>query len=485
MKAKPRLVIVALFSLSLIDAVSDEPTPAFSSLSKEKQEQIRKSVEPPPLHQRRNPYSTPMYYPMWGSGSPDGKSHPEWQDVLAKDWAELGLTRLHFYAYPLADNRTNRDYILAPAARVGISNFMVSCQKHYLKIGLRVDLPCEMESSKGHPIPFYWIAHPDNPQNELTQYFAWLRDLVTLMKGRLDYLILGDELEWKKDEPKGWNAESYMRFFSRASEVIHKVDPALKVSMYAASPSRWKEVTELIKAGYTRYGDGVAINHYDYKVIKRLKDELKQLSPDKKLLFLSNGVGYIGCDTEERNPPKDGYKKYNDLEQAAMIARTMYTWWDTDTDVAPYYICMRTIVYHGKRNPQWYGFLGFMELIIDEHDQATIKHFPGWYAFRTVAQTFHDRDAFQEPEFTIESDPPAEYLKAHERKGKELLIICWGQGKTNIHIHSKGYAYPVEVDMLDHQKWVDLPATQDSNVLTVDGVRLELAPTIIRLMAVP
>src|SRR5204862_6406180 len=173
-------------------------------------------------------------------------------------------------------------------------------------------------------------------------------------------------------------------------------------------------------------GDAVAINHYDYKVIQRLKEDLKKYSPDKKLLFLSNGVGYIACDTVERNPPKDGYRRYNDLNQAAMIARTMYTWWDVDTDVAPYYICMRTIVYRGKRTPQWYGFFGFMDLIIDDQDQATIQHYPGWYAYQTVAQVFHDRDAFSQPDFAVESEPADEYLRAHERKGKELLVVCWG-----------------------------------------------------------
>jgi hypothetical protein len=476
------LVIIASITCFPVRWLAAQPVPAFSSLSPEKQAQIRKSLAPPPLPQRRNPYSTPMYYPMWGSGSPDGRLHPEWQDALAKDWAELGLTRLHFYAYPLADNGTNRDYTLSPTARTGISNFMRICAKYGLKIGLRVDLPCETDNSKGHPVPRYWIAHPDNPQNELVPYFGWLSELVQLMKGRLEYLILGDELEWKTDDPQAWSAESYMKFFSRASEVIHQADPSVKVSMYAASPARWREVVGLLKAGYTKYGDAVAINHYDYQAIPRYKQDLKQYSPDKKLLFLSNGVGYIACDTTERNPPKDGYKRYNDADQAAMIARTMYTWWDADTDVAPYYICMRTIVYHGKRAPHWYGFFGFMDLIIDQQDRATIKHYPGWHAFQTIAQVFHDRDSFQAPDLAIESAPQAEYLKAHERPGKELLIICWGKEKTTLRIPGRKYAFPVQIDLLDYQKWRDVPATNDNNGLLLPDVPLSLGPTIIRLI---
>ena len=40
-------------------------------------------------------------------------------------------------------------------------------------------------------------------------------------------------------------------------------------------------------------------------------------------------------------------------------------------------------------------------------------------------------------------------------------------------------------NMLDHEKWEDLPAKREGNALTLDDVRLALAPTIIRLTAVP
>ena len=146
---------------------------------------------------------------------------------------------------------------------------------------------------------------------------------------------------------------------------------------------------------------------------------------------------------------------------------------------------MRNIVYHGKRSPCWYGFFGFMDLIIDEQDQATIQHYQGWHAFRTVAQVFHDRDAFKDPKFAVESDPSAEFIQAHERKGKELLIICWGKGKTDLRIASKEYAYPLEIDWLDYEKWRDIPAIAESNAITLTDVQLGLAPTIIRLVAIP
>jgi hypothetical protein len=300
-------------------------------------------------------------------------------------------------------------------------------------------------------------------------------------------VILGDEIEWKNgSDPKYWNADVYLKFCRQAADVIHKADPAIKVSMYSTSPARWREVIGLLKSGYAKYGDGVAINHYDYRVVKQFKEDLKKYSPEKKLLFLSNSVGYIACDTTERNPPTDRYARCNDLDQAAMIARTMYSWWDADTDVEPYYICLRTMVYRGKRIPHWYGLFGFMDFIIDEKDQATIQHYPGWYAYQTVAQVFDDRDAFTEPAFVVESEPQAEFVKAHEQKGKELLLICWGKGKTNVRIASKDYVYPAQIDLLDYQRWKDIPATKDNNNgVTLADVPLTLAPTIIRLVAKP
>jgi len=459
-----------------------EPVPTFSSLTAERQAELRKSVAPPPLSQRRNPYSTPMYYQMWGTGSPDGKSHPEWQEALIRDWAELGMSQLHFYAYPEANGTSNRSYTLSETSRQGIRSFMSLCEKYGIRLGLRVDLPCTVETSKGHPVANYWIAHPNNPENELEPYFGWLTELLTLMKGHLLYAILGDELEWKAgNDPQAWNADSYMKFFTRAAAVVHKADPEIRVSMYSASPSRWREVVGLLESGYAKHGDAVAINHYDYKVLRRFKADLEKYSPDKKLLFLSNGVGYIACDTTERNPPKDGYKRYNDQDQAAMIARTMYSGWDLDMDAAPYYICLRNIVYNGKKTPQWYGFFGFMDLIIDEQGQASITHYPGWYAYQTVAQVFHDRASFSEPAFAVECDPAPEYLKAYQRKGSELLVICWGKEKTSLRIATTDYAYPVQIDLLDYRKWRDIPATQTASGVRIDDVPLGLSPTIIRL----
>ncbi|MSR65048.1 MAG: hypothetical protein EXS18_04620 [Verrucomicrobiae bacterium] len=460
------------------------PMPSFSSLKADEQDVIRKAVAPPPLGKRRNPYSTPMYYPMWGGTSFDGTLHEDWQEALVKEWAEIGMTKLHFYQYPNGVGTEKREYTLSQADREGIPMFVRLCRKYDIKLGLRVDLPYTLDNSSEHPNADYWIAHPNNSGNELKPYWVWLSEVVTLLKGHLEYVILGDEIDWKQqDKEKAWSADLYMKVFTQAADTIHKADPAAKVSMYGASSGRWNEVLGLLQSGYTKYGDAIAINHYDYTMLRGFKDDLKKYSPDKKLLLLSNGVGYISSDTTQRNPAKDPYSRYNDLDQAAMIARTMYTWWDVDADVAPYYICLRGYSYKGKYNPWWYGFFGFMDLIIDENDKATVKHYPGWYAYQTVANVFHDRDAFREPAFAVESESKAEFLKAHERKGKELLIMAWGKGTTNIRIHTTQYGNPVQVSVLDHQKWSDVSATKDAEGITLHDVPLTLAPTILRLVS--
>jgi hypothetical protein len=456
------------------------PRPAFSSLSPQKQEAIRKSVAPPPLAQRRNPYSTPMYYPMWGESSPDGTLREDWQEVLIKEWAELGMTKLHFYKYPDGVGTASRSYKLSDAR--GIEMFVRLCQKYGVKIGLRVDLPYVLEKSGDHPAPDYWISHPKNPNNELQPWLGWLEELVTVLKGNLQYVVVGDELDWKvSDGEKQWNSALYMQVFIQAAEVIHKADPAVKVSMYGASSGRWNEIVTLLQDGYTKHGDAVAINHYDYETVRKFKADLVKYSPNKKLLLLSNGVGYVSSETTPRNPPKDPYSRYNDADQAAVIARTMYTWWDVDADVAPYYICLRGYTYKGEYHPWWYGFFGFMDLNIGEDDKATVKRYPGWYAYRTVANVFHDRDAFTTPVFAVEGK--AEYLKAHERKDREMLLIAWGKGSTDVRIASPRYAHPVRVNLLNHNEWSDVEASQDKDGITLHDVPLGLGPTIVRLVA--
>jgi len=476
------------------------PLPAFSSLSPAQQIAIRNALAPPPLPQRRNPYSTPMYYQMWGGPSqadvfqracPDETVRSDLMEALIRDWAEIGMTKLHFYLYPTGSGTAKRDYRIDDHMRTGILEFVRLCDKYGVKIGLRVDPPYSLEDSKNlaedaDPTGNFWAAHPDNPKNEIKEFCGWLTEVVGLMRGKLEYLIIGDEINWEeRKDGRGWNQDVYLRFFIPCAAAAHKGDPNVKVSMYAVGSGSWKEVVGLIKAGYTKYGDAVAINHFDYRLLKGFKDDLQKLSPDKKLLLLSNGVGYISSETSNRYPPKDPYPRHNDADQAAMIARTMYTWWDVDADVAPYYVCMRDLIYKGKSSPRWYGFFGFMDLVIDAAERATVQRYPGWHAYQTIAQTFHDREAFKDAAFKVKSTSRSTvYIKAHEQPGKELLVILWGRGgTTNVRIDSNRYGYPVHVNLLNHRQWADVAATQQDGAVTLWDVPVGLAPTIIRLVA--
>ena len=125
-----------------------------------------------------------------------------------------------------------------------------------------------------------------------------------------------------------------------------------------------------------------------------------------------------------------------------------------------------------------------MDLVIDENDAASVTRYPGWYAFRTVASVFHDRDSFAEPSFAVTAPGGAHYLKAHERPGRELLLIAWGDGKTDLRIESTEYGYPVRVDLQDHDQWADVKATADESGTTLHDVELALAPAIIRLVPI-
>jgi hypothetical protein len=199
-------------------------------------------------------------------------------------------------------------------------------------------------------------------------------------------------------------------------------------------------------------------------------------------------VGYIACDTKERNPPEDGYNRYDDAGQAAMVARTMYTWWALDTDVAPYYISIRSIVRNGMREPLWYGFFGFMDFIIDEHENARFHRYPAWYAYRTIASVFHDRRAFRDPTFAVSADATSSvYCRAYERKGRELLVMLWAEdgkpGTATVRIGTQAYGYPVRVALLNHEVWSDAPGIAEAGGVALRDVPVGMAPTILRLVA--
>jgi hypothetical protein len=257
--------------------------------------------------------------------------------------------------------------------------------------------------------------------------------------------------------------------------------------MFAPSSGEWFNVLYLLEHGYAEVGDAVAINHYDYNTVPNFFNDAAKLAPD--LMFLSNGVGYISSPTEPRYPSWDPYSKHgSEAAHAAAVAKSMFAWWDLGADAAPYYISLRNWVMDGKVYPRWYGFFGFEDFIVDEHDRMTVKRYPAWYAFQTIAHTFYNRDDFTEPTFdtTIEGEPTM--VRVYEHKlpsgAAEVLIMLWHDGsesqQVNIALNDKSLGHAVELDLMNHDVWHDVAYER-----TDEGVTLSLAawrtPRIIRV----
>jgi len=490
--------------LNLAGPVRGEPGTPFSSLPQEKQQAIRKMVEPPPLAQRTGCYSTPMYYLMykgykyegtldkqgenrtyikdknkpghdWGTWALD-QNRPDWQEVMVRDWAELGLNNTHLNIYPI-DNTLD----LSPEYLKAIQDFAALSEKHGLKVGVRLD------PLGGTTV---WELHPNNPENQLKPYLAWVKQIAELMKGKTAYYVLGDELTLHEPAPdlapEKWTPAQYLEYFKQVSAVIKQADPTAKVSMFAASSGEWFNVLYMLKHGYAQYGDAVAINFYDYGKIPSFFDDARKLAPG--LLFLSNGVGYSSCGpASPRYPEGDPYSKLPTEEaHANAIAKNMFAWWDLGAATAPYYISLRNWVKEGQVYPRWFGFFGFEDYVI-EKDNFSVKRYPGWYAFQTITHTFYNRDQFKDPGFEVTSSQPLGMFRVYEHQtgeGSELLLMLWNDKasvKTTIQIKSSNYQYPVSVSALDYKKWNDIPyeLTSTGAQFDVDASR-DL--TIVRLV---
>jgi hypothetical protein len=474
---------------------------AFSELPAETQTKIRKMVEPPPPAQRHGCYSIPMYYlmykgyeyagnedkgpkdrcyiqdragPDYGSWKLD-RNRPDWQEAMLKDCAELGLNNTHLNIYPL-----NNSLVLPPEYLQAIGDYAKLSEKHGLKVGVRLD---GLGGTVG------WEINPANPRNQIDGYIKWAKRIAEQLKGKTAYYVLGDELTLHKASgalpDKAWTPENYLSYFKRVSGAIKEVDPSAKVSMFAASSGEWFNVLYLLNLGYAKFGDGVAINHYDYNTVPKFFADAGQLAPG--LLFYANGVGYCSNGTvTPRYPEGDPYSKLM-TEQAHgdAIAKSMFAWWDLGAATAPYYISLRNWVKDGKTYPRWFGFFGFEDYVIDQ-DQLTVRHYPGWQAFQTVALTFYNRDEFKPPAFAIDSSTPLQMFRAYEHvtnRGAEIVLMCWNDSpvKTRIRLGSRSYAYPVKVSPLDYRQWSDLPYEINENLTSIE-LEVGSEPVIVRLV---
>ena len=503
------------------ETLQDEPPPAardygkplgprFSTLSTARRQALRRLAAPPPTAQRRNPYSTPMYYLMSkgygyrgdldhekrvypkrapkGALGPDyghwtlDRNRPDWQEAMVKDWAELGLTSTHLYVYPKNDAMTISDN-----ERQALRDFRRLSARYGLTIGLRVDFPMARNpksDARG------WLVHPQNPANRLDDYLRWIREIATLMKGAAKYYVIGDEYNFHEHPPAlgGWNADLYVQVWRQVAAAIREIDSQPVLSMFGASSGNWNDVLDVLQhKDYRALAGAVAVNWPSYRGLTRFFEDINRLAPGMQLL--SNGVGYCSsADARPRYPQYDAYTRYNDHDQGSVVAKNMYMWWALNAGVAPYYIAVRNWVIKGKVYPYWFGFFGFEDLVVDEHDHLSIRHYPAWNTFQTVACTFHDRPSFKKAEFPVTPVKGVSRCDAWQRGKKELLLMLWQDYRrtvyTDVRIASPRFTHAVQVNLFDKSRWDDVVYTVDGkSSITLRDVRVGFDPVIIRLFA--
>lgn len=492
------VIIMYTYAFTVSFAQSGQP---FSSLSRMDQYRIRDRVAPPLPAERYGCYSVVNYFLCnegyeykgdwiyepnlppnnYGHWKLD-RNHPEWQDVILTDWAQLGVNSTHLNIWP-----QNNSFEISPSYRKAIEDYVALSRKHGLKVGIRLDA---LGGTDG------WPMNPSNPDNVIKPYLRWVKEIAAMLKGQAAYYILGDEMTIVKTEhdtpAKDWTAEKYIEYFSQISAAIKNIDPKVKISMFAIGGGNWKYAEYLFEKGFSRYGDGVANNNNDFYQVAQFMQNARQKAP--RLLFFSNGVGYASSlAIEPRYPIGKGYFGRffpEDIEQGQFIAKTMFAWWDLDAANAPYYIPLRKWVIDGQVYPHWFGVYGFQDFTIDGYGNMSIQRHPGWYAFQTVAHTFYNRDQFVKPAFSMVSSAPISMFRSYLHPlttGAELLMMLWNDDRavnTTITIGSTEFKYPVRIATFNYHEWSDVPyEIQDGNVI----IRLEVKsdPVIIRLVNIP
>ena len=480
----------------------------FSDLTDERKNEIRLAAAPPDLGERYGCYSTPMYYlfnkgrlydgtmdkdpakrfvkNMKGKPGPDfgtwrlDRNRPDWQEVVIRDWVELGLNSIHFLIQPNKDLKLSSNYVTAAEHLISI------CAKYKMGIGVRLDALGGYEA---------WEMNPDNPENMLEKYLVWVEKIAQMMKGKTAYYVLGDEIVLHENkpglEPQKWTPEKYLGYFKKVSGIIKNCDPQAKVSMFSALPSRWDNVMQLISMGYSKYGDGIAINNYRYKDVLSCFEEVRAACPE--MMFLSNGVGYVNSGSIPTYPQWDPYDgqpypaSADEQEHACKVAKNMFAWWDLGSDAAPYYIVLRNWIIEGKKFPRWYGFFGFEDFVVDKYGNMTIKRYPGWYAFQTIAHTFYNRDEFVEPSFDVHSSVSLDMFRVYEHKlakGSELVMMLWNDSRetnTSITVDERSYKYPVRISNFNYTDWSDVDYSVTEQGVSFD-LKVGTVPIIIRLV---
>jgi hypothetical protein len=330
-----------------------------------------------------------------------------------------------------------------------------------------------------------------DPSGSVGNYAAFLRRLAGRYRGKIDHYVVGDEenksFEW------GWSgtAEDYLhKVFIPLSRAIKEADPAAKVSATSVSSAPATDwVMELIRLGLPKYGDGVAGN-LGYREIESLTEfqemmrRVRRAWPEAR--FYANGAGYVD------------HRGLDDLNQAAIVAQSMFTLWDIGWDSAPYYTYTFSWTADTRQN---FG------LMAPADGDKPAQFSAAWKAYQTIAQTFYSRKDLAQPDFQIElvqaeriraSDgfeltiaPPDPIQRAFIRQGGQLLIYLAyrnfsepREGKWNVILHTTAWGGPRLIPLDDYTKRVDVAHRRENGGLVIENVKIGLRPTILTLRRV-
>jgi hypothetical protein len=476
----------------------------FSQLPVKQQHEILLKVAPPAITERDNPYSTPMYY-LFCKGYQDGvgamvgkgnlvldRNRPDWQEELIKDWVDLGLTSTHFLTYPSQWKKTSTIEAIEDYFRIS--------EKYGMKIGIRLG----GDKSFGGLEASGWDLHPNNPNNRIDEYIKWARHVAAKGKDRVNYYVLGDELNlggWEAPtgdagkteghrvaDDKKWTPEIYMRVFPKLAGAIKMIDPDVKVSMFGMGGLDWDYIDGLFKLGYAKYADGVAANigNKSAEEIQYFVKKVTKVAPDFK--FYSNGVGYVRAKNTNFYPTNTT-GKYDDEAQGIEVAKIMFRGFDAGWESTPYYIVVRQWqLADGSFAPHWYGLMGFMDLKLDVYDNLTFKHYPAWYSFQTIAHIFYSQSKTMLAPFEIKLNKPLDFSRIYVRNDYECLLVLWNneekEESVSITLPTQKYIFPVKISLFNYRELSDVTyRLEGKNDLVIPDVRVGRVPVIIRLVS--
>jgi hypothetical protein len=480
----------------------------YSFLKPDIKRAIERRVEPLPLCERDNPFSTPMYH-LLSKGFTDGlrglppgqeqlrltRNRPDWQEEVMKDWADLGLTSTLFHTNP-----TQWD---DPHSLQQIRDYFQLSKKYGLSVAIRLGGDARLSGLEARG---GWDLHPNNTRNQLDTYLAWVKRVALEGRGTVQYYIVGDELNVTYSQVSGrfvvdmpddkrWSPESYMKVFAKISAAIKSVDPEAKVSSMGLAGLDWDYVESLFTDDFAKHGDAIAVNMVRPQPYDAIADFARRVRAEMpSLRIYSNGVGYVGSKSAIPNPPNPSYAVYDDDDQAWRVARQMIELFDIGWDGAPYYLTLRQwVLPDGTVAPRWYGIFGLADWVVSKSDNLTIKRYPAWYAYQTVSHIFYSRALTLPAPFTVKTSPDAvDFLRVYLRNDYELLIVLWNEDsllrpatrEVSIELPTQKYILPVQVSLTNYRSVTDVRyRLEGGNRLIIENVTVGREPVILRLVA--